>query len=107
MSKAQEQAKQLLDAAKRNRFRVTVRGSVLTITRQNKPNDNEDFIAADMTYGDVFRHLPTTSAGSEWGTDGGGIGGAVALKSGVFTMNKSGGSKRVLAAITKLQKEAA
>ena len=37
-------------------------------------------------------------------TDGGGVGAISAIQSGVFQMSKSGGSKRVLSAISKLQR---
>jgi hypothetical protein len=48
--------------------------------------------------------LPSTEPGSVWGTDGGGVGAISAIQSGVFQMSKSGGSKRVLSAISKLQR---
>ena len=80
----------------------TVRGSILTITKRIEPNSNDAFCRADSEYYGILSLLPTTSAGSIWGTDGGGIGALSAMKSGTFTMNKSGGSKRVLSALSKL-----
>jgi hypothetical protein len=55
-----------------------------------------------MEYYSILGLLPTTSAGSIWGTDGGGIGAVSAMNTGLFKMNKSGGSKRVLTALAKL-----
>ena len=55
-----------------------------------------------MEYGSILGLLPSTSAGSCWGHDGGGIGALSAMNSGTFKMNKSGGSKRVLSALDKL-----
>jgi hypothetical protein len=55
-----------------------------------------------MEYYSILELLPTTSPGSVWGTDGGGIGAISAMNTGVFTMNKSGGSKRVLSALKKI-----
>lgn len=79
---------------------VSVRGSILTITKAISGND--EFVTADMEYGSIFGLLPSTSPGSTWGTDGGGVGAIAAMNTGVFTMNKSGGSKRVLNALSKL-----
>ena len=80
---------------------VEVRGEVLTI-RKAGVVDNNALVCADMEYGGILDLLPTTSAGSTWGTDCGGIGALAALKTGVFVMNKSGGSKRVLNALAKM-----
>ena len=81
-------------------WKVEVRGSILTI-RKNITGRAE-FVTADMEYYDILGLLPTTSAGSVWGTDGGGIGAISAMNTGLFTMNKSGGSKRVLSALSKI-----
>jgi hypothetical protein len=98
-----EQAKALVACAKRLGFEYSVRGGILTITKKFPAGSLEGFRDCDMMYGSVFEHLPRTSSGSDWGTDGGsGIGGMTALAHGVFRMNRSGGSKRVLAALEKL-----
>jgi hypothetical protein len=55
-----------------------------------------------MEYYSILGLLPSTSAGSVWGTDGGGIGALSAMSSRVFKMNKSGGSVRVLNALKKI-----
>jgi hypothetical protein len=80
---------------------VTVRGSILTITKSGI-NSKDDFVRADMEYYSILELLPSTSAGSVWGTDGGGIGALSAMSSRVFKMNKSGGSVRVLNALKKM-----
>ena len=92
-------AARIIDVAEANGFRVSVSGGILSISRQFAPGDAQAFRECDMSYYDVLSLLPRTSPGSDWGTDGGGIGGMVALKSGAFKMNRSGGSKLVLAAI--------
>jgi hypothetical protein len=97
-----EQARALADAAKRLGFDYAVRGGILTITKKFPAGSVDGFVYCDMFYGSVFEHLPRTSDGSDWGTDGGSIGGATALNTGCFKMNRSGGSKRVLAALAKL-----
>ena len=98
-----EQARALKDCAARLGFSYSVCGGTLTITKRFTPGSLEGFRDCDMMYYSVFEHLPRTSPGSDWGTDGGsGIGGMTALAHGVFRMNRSGGSKRVLAALAKI-----
>ena len=97
-----EQARALADAAKRLGFTYSVCGGTLTITKKFPAGSLEGFRDCDMMYGSVLDHLPRTSSGSDWGTDGSGIGGMTALAHGVFRMNRSGGSKRVLAALAKI-----
>lgn len=102
MAAAKETALKLLATAKEYGYEVTVRGAILTITKWIEPNSNEAFRDADMTYYSVLSLLPRTSAGSDWGTDGGGVGALDAMNSGRFVMNRSGGSVRVLNALKKL-----
>jgi hypothetical protein len=101
MSKSREKAIKLLETAKRLNWRVDVKGGVLYITKHFSPGDNDGFVECDMEYYEVLSLLPSTSAGSVWGTDGGGIGAISAIRSGTFEMKKSGGSKMVLKEIEK------
>ena len=101
MSATKETALKILAVAKEYGWEVTVRGSILTITKAGI-NSKEDFVRADMEYYSILGLLPSTSPGSIWGTDGGGIGALSAMSSRVFTMNKSGGSVRVLNALKKI-----
>lgn len=99
---AKETAQKILDVAAAHGFKVSATNNIMTVTRNFKPGDNDEFVHCDMYAYDVLSLLPRTSAGSDWGTEGGGIGGAVALKSGMFRMNRSGGSKRVLNALREM-----
>lgn len=102
MSTANAIAAEIVKTAESLGWRVAVRNnSILTITKDGI-RSNDDFVRADMEYYSILGMLPSTSAGSIWGTDGGGIGALSAMRSGVFTMNKSGGSRRVLTALKKL-----
>jgi len=98
MSKAT--AIQIKNIAAELNWTLEVRGSILTIKKVI--SGESEFCNADMEYYSILGLLPSTSAGSIWGTDGGGIGALSAMKTGVFTMNKSGGSKRVLSALSKI-----
>lgn len=97
---SKETAIQIKNIANNLNWKLEVRGQILTIKKQI--SGREEFITADMEYYSILGLLPYTSAGSIWGTDGGGIGAISAMNNGVFTMNKSGGSKRVLSALSKL-----
>lgn len=102
MSTAKDIAAEIVAVAGDLGWRVAVRNnSILTITKDGI-RSNDDFVRADMEYYSILGILPSTSAGSVWGTDGGGIGALSAMRSGVFTMHKSGGSRRVLTALKKL-----
>jgi hypothetical protein len=89
-------------AADKYGFQLEVRGGILTVHKSFTPGSNDGFVECDMMYGSVLGLLPRTSPGSDFGTDGGGIGGMVALQSGRFKMNRTGGSLRVLKALEKL-----
>lgn len=99
MSKATQTAIKILDTARELGWEVKVRRNASILTIEKRISGNDEFVIADMEYYTILSELPTTSPGSIWGTDGGGIGGISALNSGLFTMNKSGGSKRVLRAL--------
>lgn len=101
MSVVKQTAQKILNTANQYGWKVHVRDSNLTITKEGI-HTKEDFCRADAEYFGILGLLPTTSPGSIWGTDGGGVGALTAMNSGVFTMNKSGGSKRVLNALQKL-----
>ena len=90
------------EAADKHGFTLEVRGGVLTIHKRFAPGSRDGFVECDMLYYSVLGLLPRTKPGSDWGTDGGGIGGMVAMNNGHFTMNRSGGSTRVLNALMKL-----
>jgi len=101
MSAAKAKAVKLLETAEKLNWSVDVRGGVLCITKHFAVGNMDDFVECDMEYYEVLSLLPSTEPGSVWGTDGGGVGAIGALKSGIFEMKKSGGSKRVLKAIER------
>ena len=102
LSKSAETAQAIMSLASKWGWSVTVRGNILTITKQFTAGSNQEFAQCDMEYGSILELLPRTNAGSDWGTDGGGIGAISAINSGRFVMNRSGGSVRVLRALEKI-----
>jgi hypothetical protein len=95
-------AQEFVKAASDLGWNISIRGSVVTITKNISGID--EFVKADSEYYWILEKLPSTSAGSIWGTDGGGVGAISAMKTGVFRMNKSGGSKLVIRFLSKLLK---
>ena len=69
MSKAT--AIQIKNIAAELNWTLEVRGSILTIKKVI--SGESEFCNADMEYYSILGLLPSTSAGSIWGTDGGGI----------------------------------
>lgn len=76
-------------------YHATSGSCVVRIVRRSAPGWFVGFCQSENEYHRLLSLLPTTSAGSTWGTDGSGCGAIGALRDGVFVMNKSGCSKRV------------
>lgn len=101
MSSAKETATKIKSISNELGWYLSIRNN--SILEISKPIESkEDFVKADMEYYSILELLPSTGPGSIWGTDGGGVGAIAAMQSGVFSMKKSGGSKRVLSALAKL-----
>lgn len=102
MNSIQAQVKTFLEITAKYNFTVTVSSdSVLRISKNFTPNDCETFTKCDMIAADVLNLAPL-KGGSIWGTDGGSIGGAIAIKTGNFVMNKSGsGGVRFMRELSK------
>lgn len=101
-SSAVQSAQVLKSKADELGFSLTVRGTILTVSKRITPGDAASFADADMSVYSVLDLLPRTSPGSDWGTDGGSIGGMTAMQTGRFVMNRSGGSARILKALASI-----
>jgi len=95
-------AARIVEVAAENGFTVSIRNGIFVIRQNFKPSDIEAFVKCDALAYDVLSLLPRTRGGSDWGTDGGSVGGHIALSTGVFSMNRSGGSPKVLDALAKI-----
>lgn len=100
MSKAKDQAVSVVKKAKELGFKLEVLPNVVRVHRDFKPGDVDAFNYCDSAAYDVLSLCPLRG-GSIWGTDGGSIGGAVALRSGSYTLNKSGDGSNFLKALKK------
>jgi hypothetical protein len=74
---------------------IEIRGGILRLSQRFQAGSNEAFTAAETDVSIIYE-APQTEAGSTWGTDGGSIGGASAMNTGLFYLNRSGVSKRWL-----------
>ena len=102
MTKAVEEATKIAARCKQLGWDFAVRGSIFTIYKEIARGNKEELVRADMEYYSILGLLKRSSAGSDWGTDCGGIGALSALSSGLFTMNSSGGNKNILKALAKM-----
>lgn len=104
MSKAQQQVSAFLGYCARNGLRVE-RATTRPIVRVVGSFDPGDRIAYQHLDGVAATALAMVAAsgGSVWGSTSDGVGGAVALRDGVYVLNVSGVQKRFLAALVKSQ----
>jgi hypothetical protein len=105
MNKNRKIAEKLLAKAKEFDWAIFVQGEILQIIKFFIPENLEQYRKADGEWYWILNLLPRSRPGSDWGTDGSGVGGYHALKHGVFTMNRSGGNLFVLRELTKLLQE--
>lgn len=77
------------------------RDNVLEITKQIVPGCKQSFCNADMEYSSILDLAPL-KGGSVWGTDGGGVGGMVAMRTGQFSIKKSGKAQSFMKELRKL-----
>lgn len=90
MNNLQAQVRIFIETAAKYKFTVVATSdTVIRITRKFEVGDNQTFCECDMMASSVLDLAPL-KGGSVWGTDGGSIGGAVALQNGQFVMSKSG-----------------
>lgn len=96
-----ETAKAMKAMANETGFSIAVRGSVVTVHKVFTPGDKDAYTRAEGDANSILSMLRMVEPGSVWGTDGGSVGGHIGLMGGYMTLNKSGGSKRVMAALAK------
>ena len=96
-----EQAAAIREACGSLGWSFSVRNSILTIYTKFPPGDRNAFARCDSEAYSIVGLLRRTSPGSDWGTDGGSIGGMTGLNGGYYKLNRSGGSKRVLALLAR------
>lgn len=97
-SKTARIAAEFVNAATAAGWKVSVRGNVVSIFKGFDCGSREQFVALDGEYYGILSMVPARG-GSMWGTDGSGVGGYSAMLHGLFTMNVSGVSERMAAAI--------
>ena len=97
------------NAARETVYRATqlgvdleVRGPVLCARKKFTPGDVPAAEKSSSEVWSVIMTAVTVSTGSIWGTTLDGVGGAVGLDKGEMVLNRSGCSKRYLAALDKL-----
>lgn len=97
-----EVAEKFVAKCKEYGFTYTVGTNILSVHKKFPVGDLDAFTECDMNGPYLLGLVKSTQPGSIWGTDGGSVGGHVAVTSGKYTLNKSGCSKRILKQISKL-----
>lgn len=101
-SKSAILAQGFLNKAKELGFTVVVRSpSVVSISKAIIPNNSDSFMDAEIG-SSILLSMAPLKGGSIWGSDGGSIGGAIAMKNGFFEMKKSGEGSNFMKALKKL-----
>lgn len=91
-------ARRFVQSCRNNQVAIEIRGAgILTLSKRIIAGDGNSFADAETDCSIIY-DLPG-GCGSVWGTDGGSIGGMVAMQTGQFRLNRSGVQKRVLKAI--------
>lgn len=80
-------------------FEWIASGCVLRLMKRIVPDSASAFADAETDASIILGMVPQTEPGSVWGTDGLSVGGASAMATGNFRMNKSGVSRRFMAAL--------
>jgi hypothetical protein len=97
-------AKRFVQSCRNNQVAIEVRGAgILTLSKRITIGDGLAFADAESDCSIIY-DLPG-GCGSVWGTDGGSIGGMVAMQTGHFKLNRSGVQKRILKAIREAMRQ--
>ncbi len=97
-------AKRFMQRCRSNQVAIEVRGAdILTLSKRIPIGDGLAFADAESDCSIIY-DLPG-GCGSVWGTDGGSIGGMVAMQTGRFKLNRSGVQKRILKAIREAMRQ--
>jgi len=102
-TKTSKIARDFVKAALSAGWRISSRENVVTITKaltkegHSYEASRRQFVELDGQWYGILSILP--HKGSIWGTDGSGVGGYSAMLHGVFTMNVSGVSDKMIDAI--------
>jgi hypothetical protein len=97
-------AKRFVQSCRNNQVAIEIRGAdILTLTKRIPIGDGLAFADAESDCS-IICELPG-GCGSVWGTDGGSIGGMVAMQAGQFKLNRSGIQKRILKAIREAMRQ--
>jgi hypothetical protein len=98
---ARNVAEQFRNQAHAEGWRIDVQGQTVSVTKHFTPGDKAAFCECDATAWGLLASLPGRG-GSTWGTDGGSVGGHVALTHGRYELKRSCVGKRVADALALL-----
>jgi hypothetical protein len=95
-------ARDVVSIANARGWTISVDHEVFRATKSFTPGDLDAYTQADSEWYSFVSLINRTRPGSIWGSTSDGVGGYVAHKNGLYEINMSGGSKRILSAIRKM-----
>ena len=92
---------EFLEYCNKHNIKIEHTNSILTIAKTFQPGSAKGYSNAESDCSIIYS-VPTTEAGSVWGTDGLSIGGMVGMRDGYMRLNKSGCGKLWLKKLSKI-----
>ena len=74
MLKSSQIASKIKELCSQKGWSYNVRNNILTISKSFTPHNMDELIDCDMEYFGILSELPRCRAGSDWGTECGGVG---------------------------------
>lgn len=86
-----------------NGFSIVSNNTIVSIKKKFSTGDSYAFADCDSIAHAILSQVPTTkSCSSIWGTDGGSVGGYIAMTSGNYVLNISGVKKNFIKELVKI-----
>jgi len=102
MSAKEQAAKFVAECQRRGFTWEVVSPSVIRVRKSFAPYDRDAYTDCDH-FGPQLLSLAPLKGGSVWGSDGGSVGGHVALSNGDYVLSKSGEGVRFTNALAKIK----
>ena len=93
MVNTKERAITIRAKAKEYGFTIHAHGSIISVSANFTPGDKAAYLKLEDQANEILGMFRMVTPGSVWGADSGSVGGAIAIETGKFVMNKSGCEK--------------
>jgi hypothetical protein len=97
MPTTDERAAEIRRMAKDFGLTIHSHNGIVSVSGRFTPGDLTAYLDMEVKANKILNKFRQVRAGSQWGTDGGSVGGGLAIQDGRFVLNKSGCEKRLAA----------